>query len=664
MTKYIIVIICFTHNVLFCQQDLISFGDEWKYYDEGIQPADQTTLKWYDKDYSDTGWDSGVGQLGYGDGDEQTLLTLGVYTAYFRKDINVVDPSTYDFIALKLLFDDGAAVYINGVEVWALNMAAKPYTYDSFTPTAGSDNAIVETQIANVLIVGANVIAVEVHQRSSGSSDISFDFELKQNYSSAIEITRGPYLQQGTHKSVKIKWSTSTPAMSEVNYGTSLNNLNLSSSDGTLKTKHTIYIKGLLPNTRYFYKISDGTNLILQPSTDLYFETSPLPGSKEKITAWVLGDCGTGNNNARAVRDAYFDHIGQEHTDLILLLGDNAYNEGTDLQYQSAIFENMYEDKLKNSFVWSTLGNHDGISANSSSLTGPYYDIFDFPMAGECGGVASGTEAYYSFDYGNAHFVVLESNESDRSVGGAMYNWCLSDLQNTTADWIIGIWHHPAYTKGSHNSDTEIQLIEMRSNFLPLLESYGVDLVLNGHSHSYERSYLLNGHYGLSNSFDALVHTIGSNGDGDGKPDGDGTYIKTTSGGLAGAGATYITAGSSGKISGGALNHNAMFSSINALGSCVMTIHKDSLQMQFLESSGSVTDYFSIIKSYDCPLIRDLGGNLFDRTYYAREEISSDAVLISPDISTFKSGNNIKLTTNFEIGNGSIFHALIEDCPD
>ena len=87
-----------------------------------------------------------------------------------------------------------------------------------------------------------------------------------------------------------------------------------------------------------------------------------------------------------------------------------------------------------------------------------------------------------------------------------MYNWLENDLLNTTQDWIVAFWHHPPYSKGSHNSDSESYLIDMRENFLPLLEENGVDLVLSGHSHSYERSYFLNGHYGNSNSFDPSIH--------------------------------------------------------------------------------------------------------------------------------------------------------------
>ena len=77
--------------------------------------------------------------------------------------------------------------------------------------------------------------------------------------------------------------------------------------------------------------------------------------------------------------------------------------------------------------------------------------------------------------------------------------WLRMDLAETTNNWIIAFYHHPEYTKGSHNSDTEIELIQMRENLLPILEEGGVDLVLTGHSHVYERSCLLDGHYKTSN---------------------------------------------------------------------------------------------------------------------------------------------------------------------
>ncbi len=586
---------------LMSQTTLISQGSSWNYYDAGNEPPDQSSLVWYDTTYDDNSWSSGNAHLGYGDGDETTVIANNpTYTAYFRHEFNVSNPGSFANLGLQLTYDDGAVVYLNGIEVLRVNMPTGAIDYNTFASGTASDNSIFSANISNTLNAGSNQLSVEIHQRSSGSSDISFDFELTGLPPGAIIVQRGPYLQKSTPGSMTVRWRTDTPTESVVNYGTTEGSLNFTASDLTPKTEHILEIGGLSANTVYYYDVGNSATVLIAGSPEMYFKTAPNFGTVQPLRAWVLGDCGTANNNQRAVRDAYNTYSGGDHTDMILFLGDNAYNSGTDNEYQFAIFENMYEDNLRNTVAWSCLGNHDGYSANSSNQSGPYYDIFTFPTNGESGGTSSGTEAYYSFDQGNVHFISLESYETDRSVGGSMYDWCESDLQNTTADWIVAFWHHPPYTKGSHDSDSESELIEMRENFLPLLESYGVDLVLSGHSHSYERSYFLSGHHGNSNSFSAPTHTVGANGDGDGQIDGDGAYEKEITGPNEGEGAVYITAGSSGKTSGGSLDHEAMYYSVSQLGSCVLEISNDTLTVKFLRETGSIDDYFSIIKSLNC----------------------------------------------------------------
>ena len=410
-----------------------------------------------------------------------------------------------------------------------------------------------------------------------------------------VALLRGPYLQSGYTDKVTVCFRTDKKVEPTVYYGTSRDALNLSVSASNKGKDHEIGITELKPYTKYYYEIRVDDAVLVEDADDLFFRTHPTAESDIKIHGWVLGDCGTANDDQRAVRDAYYNYIGERATDMMLFLGDNAYHIGTDKEYQKAIFENMYEERLKNTIAWSCIGNHDGYSANSKKQKGPYYNIFDFPTKGECGGLASGTEAYYSFNYGDVHFISLDSHETDRSVDGAMYTWAENDLSNTTAKWVIAFWHHPAYSMGSHNSDEEKRLVEMRENFVPLMEKYGVDVIFSGHSHSYERSYMINGHHGISDTFDKEKHTV-SNGSGDGREDGDGSYQKTAD--LEGKGMVYLTAGSSGKISGfGEELHEAMFVSLNELGSCAFEIHKNRFDLKFIDSTGKVEDYFTLIKN-------------------------------------------------------------------
>ena len=451
-----------------------------------------------------------------------------------------------------------------------------------------------QTSVASIPIVSSNT--------NSNSVGVLNNFP-------SVVVERGPYLQSGTPTSVVVKWRTGVATESVVQYGTILGSLSLNVTNANLTTEHEVTLSGLTPNTKYYFNIGNQTEVLSESVTgDMYVITGPTTGTKQFVRAWILGDPGTANNNQRYVRDAYYNYVATTptntgKTDMMLFLGDNAYNTGKDSEYQNAFFD-VYDDMFKKSVAWSCLGNHDGQSADSATQSGPYYDIFTFPTTGEAGGTASGTEAYYSFDYANIHFIILDSHHTSRAVGGAMYNWALTDIQNTTQDWIVTLFHHPAYSKGSHDSDEDHRPIEMRENFMPMLEANGIDLVLSGHSHSYERSYFLNGHQGFANTFnpDEISkggHTVGPTGNGDGKADSDGAYKKAS---VATEGAVYITTGSAGQISGGDLNHQAMSVSLNELGSCVLEIEDDglggqNLTVKFIRETDGIDDYFTINKT-------------------------------------------------------------------
>ena len=407
----------------------------------------------------------------------------------------------------------------------------------------------------------------------------------------AQTVVRGPYLQSGTSSSVIIKWRTDEATDSVVRYGLDPDSLTLSATNSDSTTEHAVQLTGLSADVKYFYSVGTSSDTLAGGDSDHFVVTAPVPGTAKPTRIWVIGDSGTANANAGAVRDAFLNFTESRDPDLWIMLGDNAYSDGTDDAYQRAVFE-IYPQVLRRTVLWSTLGNHDGHTADSTTESGPYYDIFSLPRNGEAGGVPSRTEAYYSFDYGNMHFICLDSYETDRSPDGAMMTWLEADLAANDKEWIIAFWHHPPYSKGTRDSDTQERSIELRQNAVPLLERYGVDLVLAGHSHSYERSYLIDGHYGLSNTFtDAMKKRPG-----DGSATGDGAYQKPAAVASPHAGAVYVVAGSSGKRKEGPFGHPAMVVSMATLGSMVLDVNGNRLDAMFLDSTGNLRDDFTILK--------------------------------------------------------------------
>jgi hypothetical protein len=590
------LLVTFTFT-LAAQAPLVPARSLWKYLDSGTDPG----TAWRGLSFDDSTWSSGPAKLGYGQGDESTIVGYGPdpsqrhITTYFRQSFEVADPLALSTLRLRLIRDDGAVVYLNGTEVWRSNMPSGTVTYRTAAASTVSDADEVRwfesTTAASVLRRGTNVVAVEVHQVSAGSSDLAFALEILADGATATpNLLRGPYLQQATPTSMIVQWRTDAPSDSRVRYGTSPSSLTNVVDDASATTEHVVRITDLTPATKYYYAVETTLARVGGGTAEDYFVTSPPAGSAAATRVWVLGDAGTGTSDAAAVRDAYYATGGRASTDLLLLLGDNAYEDGLDSDYQRNFFE-MYQGLLRNTPVWPALGNHDTAQSTNPPPTIPYFTIFTLPTGGEAGGEPSETEKYYSFDYGNIHFICLDSMTSDRSPGGPMLTWLRDDLAATRQPWIVAFWHHPPYSKGTHDSDLEIELLEMRRHALPILEEGGVDLVLTGHSHTYERSYLINGHYGHSSTFTSSMKLDGGSGSG------EAAYRKGTTATSSWAGTVYVVSGTAGYAGSGPLDHPAMTVSRTDLGSTVLTVDGLRMRVTFLLANGTTGDSFTIDKS-------------------------------------------------------------------
>jgi hypothetical protein len=630
---YLFILVFVMGATAFSQTTIFTYGTTWKYLDNG---TDQGTA-WRAAAFNDASWASGGGQLGYGDGDETTILNAcGAVTQYptctnkyigyyFRKTVNIPNVSLYQNFQFNMYRDDGVVIYVNGTEVYRNNMPTGTISYTTAASSAASDDggSVISTTLsvaASQLVSGSNTIAVEVHQSGGTSSDVTWDLELVglPLSSAGALITRGPYLQKGTSTSVLLRWQTDNATDSKVTYGTDSTNLSQSATVATSTTDHSVQLSGLLPYTKYYYSVGTTTGII-QSGGQNYFLTTPLAGTGDKYRFWVNGDCGNNSTNQKNVRDKYAQYVGNGTTNGILLAGDNAYNGGYDSEFQTNFFNIYQNGVMKHTYLYPAPGNHDydNDATNQNTHAVPYYTIFDCFTNAEGGGLASNTEAFYSFDYDNIHFLSLDSYGKENSATrlydttGAQVTWIKQDLAANTRQWTVAYWHHPPYTMGSHTSDGEAELVNIRQNFIRILERMGVDLIICGHSHDYERSKLMKGHYGMENTFNATTHNLSQS---SGKYNGTANscaYLKDSLHTLEGT--VYVVAGSAGQLGGTQTSfpHAAMYySNATQGGSLVLEIEKNRLDAKWICYDGVVRDQFTIFK--DASKVRTMTINYGD----------------------------------------------------
>ncbi len=422
---------------------------------------------------------------------------------------------------------------------------------------------------------------------------------------SAQSIVRGPYLQRPTADGVTIRWRTDTPTDSQVQYAAASDTTKfLAKVDNAATTEHEIVLTGLPRDAKYFYKI--GTNQkIFSQNHDQFFTTAPAADTKRPIRFWAMGDFGDQGAlyaaNQRQVRDQFLAKKNGP-VDLWVWLGDNAYCCGTQSEYQTQVFDFYGGGLFGNMPILPSPGNHEYLAttsaANHQDRNVPYYEIVTVPTQGESGGLPSGTEAYYAVNYGNIHFVSLDSYGYDEGKypfsdpNSPQYKWLDKDLAANTALWTIVFFHHPPYTKRSHDSDGEAELRVIREGLVPLFDKHKVDLVLNGHSHVYERSYLMKDHTGLSFTFDKNRHVV---------QDTKAFYTKDSAPIInKDQGTVYMTIGSAGRLDWNGRNEPlpfSIYSNVDMGGSSLFTVQDNRLDSEWIAADGQIRDRFTMFKN-------------------------------------------------------------------
>jgi len=211
-------------------------------------------------------------------------------------------------------------------------------------------------------------------------------------------------------------------------------------------------LTGLEPGTSYRYRLDSGSAGS--------FRT--LPENPSRLTFIAYGDTRSNPEVAARVAAGFAGH----DPAFILHTGD-MLKTGRYEEWKPYFFEPLRGviDRIP---LWPARGNHEGDGES-------FRQVFCLP----------GGKTWYSFDCGNAHFTVLDTNgwrhQREAAQVAAMREWCERDLAASRADWKIAVYHQPSYELGWRRDDWG------RDNFLPLFRKYGVDLTLTGHAHTYQR---------------------------------------------------------------------------------------------------------------------------------------------------------------------------------
>ncbi|HMG51974.1 MAG TPA: metallophosphoesterase [Kofleriaceae bacterium] len=211
----------------------------------------------------------------------------------------------------------------------------------------------------------------------------------------------------------------------------------------------------LQPGHLYCYQLVAGDAPLTEPAP---LATAAPPGT-DSLRFVALGDSGTGG----AAQLAIAKRLSAVTFELILFLGDLAYEDGSPRQLQSNFFA-VYRDVMRYTPAYPTIGNHERQTRSGR----PYFEAFVLPEP----------ERYYSFDWGDVHFVAIDTTQRD----ARQLVWLEDDLTNNKLPWVIVYGHHPMYTNSLRGAQQWI-----RAAFANIVTRHKVDIVLAGHEHQYER---------------------------------------------------------------------------------------------------------------------------------------------------------------------------------
>lgn len=499
----------------------------WSYLDDGTDPAGDSASSGYSRtawavaSYDDSAWKTAAAPFGAKNGQlkalsddctPKTLLnqykagtTTDIEAFFFRTKVYVADASAVTAIVGKVIYDDAAIVYLNGVRIAG---------YDDSSITAniqyGGSNAgdpktgefnVTKAEALAALVDGVNEIAVEIHQGRSSSSDIYFDmptltFSVEEqpfvNPQSSIALSVGadesersftwyyPGKQTGTLYLTKAA-NLVDGAMPTYKNGTLVTTYQASVTEANKANYYSnqLTVTGLEPGTTYAYQLANGS-----VKSEIYTFTTGASGS---FSFAFAGDpqIGAGGNVAT-------DTQGWENTlniistdekfsgiSFLLSAGDQVNTATNEAQYDGFLEHNT----LYNLTIATVVGNHD-------SSSNAYDQHFNVPNESATLGTTNAGGDYY-YVYNHVLFLVLNSNDKSTAEHKAFMKQAIKATEDEDITWKVVVFHHSIFSVAKHAEDDDI--LQRRQQLAPVFKELDIDVVLMGHDHVYCRTYLMDG---------------------------------------------------------------------------------------------------------------------------------------------------------------------------
>lgn len=464
---------------------LVRVGEEWSYFRGLTEPSAPVTA-WREVAFDDSAWARGAAGFAMPSG-EVTGLEVHPLTRsfYFRKRFVVGDPAAVQWLVLRADYGGGFVAYLNGREVARAGLSGTPPAFDEYAAYRWRGAAVEFDASAGIpwLVPGTNVLAIQLHAAEGAPTSPALVPELCANF------TRGPLLQDVTASGATIVWHTPAPADGAVEYGPTpaLGQVVEAPAPTFI---HALKLTGLAPGTTYCYRVRSRAEGREAVSPVHAFRTFKEQGD---LTFAVFGDSGSGWLSQMQVAAT----LAQSDADLVLHTGDLIYGSFTPGLTDTRLFS-VCGPHLRSTPYFPTVGNHDLYGGTDRF----YLDAFHLPT-----NAVSGTEHYYSFDHGDAHFVCLFLPTLAGLSGTAAHGfrpgspqatWLTNDLAASARPWKFLFLHAPLVSSGGHrwddlDYDGTVDQYQFRAWLLPVARQHGVRVIFAGHDHCWERSVPTNG---------------------------------------------------------------------------------------------------------------------------------------------------------------------------